>query len=103
MATVITKENFQSEVLESTQPVLIDFFANWCGPCRMLTPILDELAIEQPNVKICKVDVDTQSELAASFGVMSIPMLVVVKDGKTITSAVGVQPKKEILNMLEID
>lgn len=102
MATVITKDNFQSEVLESKEPVLIDFFADWCGPCRMLSPVLEEIDNEQKGIKICKVNVDEEGELAATFGVMSIPMLVVVKDGKTLKSAVGVKPKEEILNMLEV-
>ena len=101
MATIITKHNFQSEVLEAEGPVLIDFFANWCGPCKMLSPIIDEIAKEKPEVKVCKVNVDEEAELAAGFQVMSIPMLVVMKDGKAVQKAVGVQPKDQILKMIE--
>lgn len=102
MANKITKLNFQTEVLEAEQPVLIDFFANWCAPCQMLSPVIDEIASEHPSVKVCKVDIDQEMELAASFQVMSIPTLVVMKHGKLLQRAVGVQPKKEIMNMLEM-
>lgn len=102
MAMVITKNNFQTEVLEAKEPVLIDFFANWCAPCKMLSPVIEEIANEQPGVKVCKINVDEEAELAATFQVMSIPMLVVMKDGKPVQKAVGVQPKNEILNMLNI-
>jgi len=102
MAMVITKNNFQTEVLEAKEPVLIDFFANWCAPCRMLSPVIEEIASEQPGVKVCKINVDEEAELAATFQVMSIPMLVVMKDGKTVQKAVGVQAKKEILKMLNV-
>lgn len=102
MATTITKSNFKTEVLEAKEPVLIDFFANWCAPCRMLTPVIEEIANEHPDVKVCKINVDEEAELAATFQVSSIPMLVVMKDGKPVQQAVGVQPKTEILNMLDI-
>lgn len=97
----ITKENFQSEVMESPIPVLIDFWAEWCGPCRMLAPTVAELAEEYAGrVKVCKVNVDEQPELAGQFGVMSIPTLVVMKNGKVTNQAVGVRPKAQILAML---
>lgn len=97
----VTKENFQSEVLESDKIVLIDFWAEWCGPCRMLSPVVDEIANEKPDVKVCKVNVDNEPELATQFGVMSIPTLVVIKDGKVQSQSVGVQPKNNILAMVK--
>lgn len=97
----ITKDNFEQEVLHSDKPVLIDFWANWCGPCRMLSPVISEIAEENKDkVKVCKVNVDNESELASMFRVMSIPMLVVIKNGKVVNSAVGVRPKEQILGML---
>lgn len=97
----ITKNNFEQEVLHSDKPVLIDFWAPWCGPCRMLSPVISEIAEEYGDkVKVCKVNVDDEGELAASFNVMSIPTLVVVKDGKVANSAVGVRPKAQIVEMI---
>ncbi|WP_295037885.1 thioredoxin [uncultured Fibrobacter sp.] len=97
----ITKNNFEQEVLHSDKPVLIDFWAPWCGPCRMLSPVISEIAEEYGDkVKVCKVNVDDEGELAASFNVMSIPTLVVVKDGKVTNSAVGVRPKAQIVEMI---
>lgn len=96
----ITKENYQKEVTESDRPVLLDFWASWCGPCRMVSPVVDEIAEENANVKVGKVNVDEQQELAAQFGVMSIPTLVVIRGGKIANRAVGARPKAQILSML---
>ncbi len=100
MITVITKDNFQAEVLQSDKPVLIDFWASWCGPCRMLSPVVDQIADENPDIKVGKVNVDDEPELAGQFGVMSIPTLLVFKDGKLAGQSVGVRPKDYILEML---
>lgn len=97
----ITKENFAQEVLHSEKPVLLDFWASWCGPCRMLSPIVDEVAEERTDVKVGKVNVDEQMELAMRFQVSSIPMLVVFKDGKAVAKSVGYRPKSEIAAMVE--
>ena len=96
----ITKENFAQEVLQSEKPVLLDFWASWCGPCRMLSPIVDEVAEERSDVKVGKVNVDEQPELASRFGVVSIPTLVVMKNGKIVDQAIGARPKNAILGML---
>jgi thioredoxin 1 len=96
----ITKENFEAEVMNSNKPVLIDFWAPWCGPCRMLSPTISEIAEEYGDkVKVCKVNVDEQGELASTFGVMSIPTLVVIKEGKVVNSVTGVRPKDQIVSM----
>ena len=98
----LTKQNFQSEVAESKEKVLIDFWASWCGPCRMVSPIVDEIAEESPaGVKVCKVNVDEQPGLAQQFQVMSIPTLLVMKDGKPVASSVGARPKQFIVKMIE--
>lgn len=101
-AIIITKDNFEQEVMQSTKPVLIDFWASWCGPCRMLSPVIDELASERDDVKICKVNVDDEPELASKFGVMSIPTLAVIKDGKVVNKSAGVRPKQAIINMMNV-
>lgn len=98
----ITKENFDSEVINSSSPVLLDFWASWCSPCRTLSPIVDEIAREVSGAKVGKVNIDEQPELAQMFKVMSIPTLLLFKDGRVVSSSVGVKPKRAILNMLEI-
>lgn len=100
MSLVITKENFESEVLKSDKPVLIDFWAAWCGPCKMLSPVIDEIAEERSDIKVGKINVDEQPELASQFAVMSIPTLIVFKNGEVANKSIGVQPKDAILSML---
>ena len=98
----LTKDNFDEEILNSDKKVLIDFWASWCMPCRMLSPVVDEIAEENQQIKVCKVNVDKESELAAAFNVSSIPMLAVIKDKKVVKTSVGVIPKEEILKLLEL-
>ena len=97
----ITKDTFQKEVLESDKPVIVDFWATWCGPCRMLGPIVEELAEEHPEIKVCKVNVDDEEELAQEYGVMSIPFIATFKNGQLHKSSVGVQPKEALLSLLD--
>ncbi|MEA4816150.1 MAG: thioredoxin [Lachnospiraceae bacterium] len=102
MSTItITKDNFQKEVVESEKTVLLDFWANWCGPCWMVSPIIDEIAKETPGIKVGKINVDEQRELATAFNIMSIPTLVVMKDGKVVNQSMGARPKEQIVSMLK--
>ena len=97
----ITLENFEAEVIKSEIPVLVDFWAPWCGPCRMLSPVVDEIANEKTDIKVGKVNVDEQEELAMRFGIMSIPTLIVFKNGEAVKKTMGVQSKAAILGLFE--
>ncbi len=100
-AIKITKDNFENEVLKSDKKVLIDFFADWCGPCRMVSPIVDQIADEYPEYKVVKINVDAEPELASQFQVMSIPALFVMEGGKVVGQSLGAKPKAQILEMLK--
>ena len=97
----ITKENFTAEVLESDKPVLLDFYATWCGPCRMVSPLVDEIAEEHPEFTVGKIDVDAEGELAAQFGIVSIPTLVAMRGGEIVNRLVGYAPKDALLAMMQ--
>ena len=99
-AVNIDLNNFHQEVMNSDKPVLLDFWAPWCGPCRMVVPLVEQIAEERPDVKVGKVNIDEQFELAREFGVMSIPTLVVMKDGRIVRQSTGARPKNQILEML---
>ena len=100
MITNVTKENFDKEVMQAEGTVLIDFWAAWCGPCRMIAPAVEKIAEEHPEVKVCKINIDDEQELAIRHGVMSIPTLMVVKNGEVVNTAVGLRPKEEIEALL---
>ena len=101
MAAKITSASFEAEVLKSDKPVLLDFYADWCGPCRMLSPIIEEIAGEHPEIKVGQINVDEEPDLAQAYQIMSIPALLVIKNGKIVASSVGVQPKGTILKMIQ--
>lgn len=98
----VTRDNFEEEVINADVPVLVDFWAAWCGPCKMLAPIIDEVEKEAGQVKICKINVDEEPELASRYGVMSIPTLIVMKDGETVNKSVGYQSKDEVLALIRV-
>ena len=100
-AVNINLNNFSSEVLNSDKPVLLDFWAPWCGPCRMVVPMVEQIAEERPDIKVGKINIDEEFELANQFGIMSIPTLMVVKEGKIVKKAMGARPKQAILQMLQ--
>lgn len=96
----VNKSNFQREVLESDRIVLLDFWASWCGPCKSLSPVIDEIAKEHPEIKVCKINIDEEQELAEQFNIMSIPTLLIVKDSKVVNQSVGLRTKNQILELL---
>ena len=101
MITNITKDNFEAEVLQSEKPVLVDFWASWCGPCKMIAPEVEQVAMERDDIKVCKVNVDEEGELSIRYGVMSIPTLLIFQNGDVVTTAIGYRKKDEILDLLK--
>ena len=101
MITNITKDNFEAEVLQSEKPVLVDFWASWCGPCKMIAPEVEQVAMERDDIKVCKVNVDVEGELSIRYGVMSIPTLLIFQNGEVVTTAIGYRKKDEILDLLK--
>ena len=101
MITNITKENFEAEGLKSEKPVLVDFWATWCGPCKMIGPVIEEIANEHPEIKVCKINVDEEGELSIKHGVMSIPTLMIFNNGEIAQTAIGYRPKEEIEELLK--
>ena len=101
MVTIVTAKNFEEEVLKSDKPVLVDFWATWCGPCRMVSPLVDQLAEEHSEYKFCKVNVDEETALASRFNIMSMPNLVVFKNGDVVSQSAGARPKEDILKLFE--
>lgn len=101
MITNITKDNFENEVLKSDKPVLVDFWAAWCGPCKMIAPAVEEVAEDHPEIKVCKLNIDDEPQLAMQYGVMSIPTLMVFKNGEVAQTAIGLRPKNEIEELLK--
>ena len=97
----LTTDNFEQEVINSDKPVLVDLYADWCGPCQMLSPTIEEIAISQSNIKVCKINVDEQTPLAIKYGVSTIPTLLVFKNGQVVNKSVGVIPKEKILSLLD--
>lgn len=101
MITNITKDNFENEVLKADKPVLVDFWAAWCGPCKMIAPAVEEVAKDHPEIKVCKLNIDDEPQLAMQYGVMSIPTLMVFKNGEVAQTAIGLRPKTEIEELLK--
>ena len=101
MAAIINKENFENLVLKSERTVLLDFYADWCGPCRTLMPVIEQISQENPDIMVGKINIDSEPELAQKFGVMTIPSLFVIKNGAVVSSSVGVKPKRAILEMVK--
>ena len=101
MITNITKDNFENEVLKADKPVLVDFWAAWCGPCKMISPAVEEVAEDHPEIKVCKLNIDDEPQLAMQYGVMSIPTLMVFKNGEVAQTAIGLRPKNEIEELLK--
>lgn len=97
----VTKDSFQEEVLRSSKPVLLDFWATWCGPCKMIAPILEEIAEERSDIKVCKVDVDKEAELSITYRITSIPTLMLIKNGQVVSQTVGAMPKEELLSFID--